>query len=76
MGFDFTWILFPLNIMEQIDRISPIFIYAYNSLVGVITRHFLQICNRVMALDLPPNLVSTQYLENKKAEFHQILYMH
>ena len=30
----------------------------------------------VMALDLRQNFISTQYLANKKTEFHQILYMH
>ena len=29
-----------------------------------------------MALDRCQNFVSTQYLENKSTEFHQIIYMH
>ena len=38
--------------------------------------HFLQICNRVTALDLCQKLFVAQYLENGWAEFDQILYTH
>ena len=34
----------------------------------------LHICNRVMAPDWCKNFVSAQYIENKWAEFHRILY--
>ena len=44
--------------------------------VGIVSCHFLLICNRVNALDLCQNFVFTQFLENKWIEFHQILYMH
>ena len=44
--------------------------------LGIVTRHFSQICTRVTALDLPLNSVSTQYLENKLTEFRQILCIH
>ena len=44
--------------------------------VGILSRHFLQICNRVMALDLLQNSVFVQYLENELTEFNQILYTH
>ena len=43
---------------------------------GIVTRHFLNIFTRVMALDLRRNFVSSQYLENYLTYFHQILYMH
>ena len=33
--------------------------------IGIVNSFFLQICNRVMALDSCQNLVSTQYLENE-----------
>ena len=45
------------------------------SLTISVTCHFMHICTRAMALDLRQNFVSTQYLENKILEFHQILYM-
>ena len=41
--------------------------------VGIIKHHFLQICDRVMALDLCQKLFFAQYLEN---EFNQILLTH
>ena len=44
--------------------------------VGIVSCHFLQICNKVMAPDLFQNFISAQYLENNLTEFHQILYMH
>ena len=37
--------------------------------LGTVTRHFLQICNGVMALDACPNFVSAQYLGNELIEF-------
>ena len=37
---------------------------------------FSSICNRVMALDLLKNFISTQYLENKLMDFDQIFHMH
>ena len=36
---------------------------------------FLQIYNRVMALDYHQNFVSTQYLENELIELDQTLHM-
>ena len=36
--------------------------------------HFLQICNRVTALDLCQKLFFAQYLENGWTEFNQILF--
>ena len=42
--------------------------------VGIVKCNFLQICNRVKALDLRQNLVFAQYLENVWTEFNQILY--
>ena len=44
--------------------------------IGIVNRHFLQICNRVTALDWPQNSVFFQYLENGWTEFNQILYTH
>ena len=62
---------------EENDRISPNFVYALTiSMLGLLPVIFLHICTRVMALDSHQNLVSAEYLENKLAEFHQILYMH
>ena len=63
---------------EENDRISPNFVYALIltiSMLGLLPVIFLHICTRVMALDSHQNLVSAEYLENKLAEFHQILYM-
>ena len=45
------------------------------SMLGLSPVIFLQICTRVMALDLCQNFVSAQYLANKSIEFHPILYM-
>ena len=45
-------------------------------MLGLLPVIFLHICTRIMALDSHQNLVSAEYLENKLAEFHQILYMH
>ena len=42
--------------------------------VGIVNRHFSQICNRVTALDWRKNSVFVQYLENEWIEFNQILY--
>ena len=47
----------------------------YIDMIGIVTHHFLNICSRVMALDLCRNFVSAQYLENYWTYFHQILYM-
>ena len=67
----------PYNIREQMDRISPNFVYVYIlisvttsrililiSYVGIVTTSspFLLISNIVMALDECQNFVSTQYL--------------
>ena len=38
--------------------------------IGIVTHNFLNIFSRVMALDLPRNLVSAQYLENYLTYFH------
>ena len=43
---------------------------------GIVTRHFSQICTRVMAFDLHQNFVPAQYFKDQLIEFHQILYMH
>ena len=61
---------------EQIDRISPNFIYAFILTRSSFTRHLCYIYTRVKAFDLCQNFVSAQYLENKFTVFHQILYMH
>ena len=53
---------------EQIDRMRPdfcIIIIIDKILVGIVNGCFLQICNRVTALDSCQNLVLTQYLENE-----------
>ena len=42
--------------------------------IALVKRHFLQICNRVAALDRCQKLVFAQYLENGWTEFDQILY--
>ena len=43
--------------------------------IGIVKRHFSQICNRVTALDRLQNLLFfAQYLENEWTEFNQILY--
>ena len=44
--------------------------------VGILNRNFLQVCNRVTALDLCQNSVFIQYLESEWAECNQILYTH
>ena len=44
--------------------------------LGIINRHFSQICKRVTALDWRHNSVFVQYLENVRTEFNQILYTH
>ena len=71
---------------EQIDIISPNCIYAFILIyLGIVTRHFLHICTKGMALDLSQNFLSAlqitirlPHLENKLTEFHQILciYIH
>ena len=60
--------------LEQIDRISPNFIYKIY--VGIFTHHFSHFCTRVVAIDLRQNFVSIQYFENKWPEFLPNLYMH
>ena len=40
--------------------------------VGIVSRHFSQICNRITAFDLLQNSVFVQYLENEWTEFNQI----
>ena len=45
-------------------------------MLGLLPVIFLHTCTRVMALDSHQKLVSAEYLENKLAEFHQILHMH
>ena len=42
--------------------------------IAIVKRHFLQICNRVTALDRCQKLVFAQYLENGWTEIDQILY--
>ena len=44
--------------------------------LGIVTYHFLQNFDRVMALDLLQNIVSAQYFENDSTESDQILYAH
>ena len=44
--------------------------------IGIVKHYFLEMCNRVMALDLCQNLVFATYLENEWTEFKQILYTH
>ena len=44
--------------------------------VGIVNRHFSQICNRVTALDWRKNSVFVQYLDIEWTEFNQILYTH
>ena len=44
--------------------------------VSIEKGHFLQIYNRVAALDLNKKLFFAQYLENGWTEFNQILYTH
>ena len=64
---------------ELIDRLSPNFIYAIiltRSKLWSSNNIFPTFCTRVMAIYLWQNFISTQYLENKETEFHQILYMH
>ena len=81
----FSKILFPLNILRTNWQnftkknlyafIFNAFIFTISSLglLLVIFRKFVpELC---MALDLRQNLISSQYLENKLAEFHHILYM-
>ena len=63
---------------EQIGIISPNYIYAFILIryrLGFFHIILFQICTRVMALDLRQNFVSAQYLENKLADFHQIVYL-
>ena len=59
---------------------KSLLILSYDAWLIDISTHFYfypSFCmrKRVLAFDLPPNFVSAQYLENKLAEFHQILYM-
>ena len=44
--------------------------------LGIVTHHFLQNFNRVMALDTRQNFVSAQYFENELTESDQNLYAH
>ena len=44
--------------------------------IGIVNRHFSQICNRVTTLDWCQNSVFVQYLENRWTEFNQILFTH
>ena len=44
--------------------------------IGIVNYCFLQICNRVRALDWCQNLVFSQYLENELTKCDQILYTH
>ena len=59
---------------EQMDRISPNFIYA--SILTRSTLGLLRVVLRTFVSELHRNVVSAQYFENKLTEFHQILYMH
>ena len=64
---------------EWMDRISIRFylLYIIDKIYVCIEKgHFLQICNRVTALDLCQKLFFAQYLENGWTEFNQILYTH
>ena len=61
------------------DRIQPNFVYTISltrSMFFIEKGYFLQICNRVTALDLCQKLFFAQYLENGWTEFDQILYTH
>ena len=72
-------ISFPLNILRtnwQNFTKFYICIHIDKIYIVIVTQHFLHICTRVMALNLPLNFVSIQYLENKLSWVHQILYMH
>ena len=59
---------------EQIELFSPNFIFAF--ILRISSLGLLQVIFPTLALDLRPNFVSAQYLENQLIEFHQILYMH
>ena len=72
-------ISFPLNILRTNRHIFTKFYICINIdkiKLRIVTRHFLEIGTRVMALYLHQNFVSAEYLENHLVEFHQILYMH
>ena len=74
----YSKISFPLNISRTNGQILTTLyktIYSDKIYVGIVSCHFSHICTSVMALDLRQNSVSVQYLENKRTEFHQILYM-
>ena len=43
--------------------------------IAIVMHHFLQICNRVTALDRCQKLVFAQYLENGWTEFDKIFYI-
>ena len=72
---------------EQLYRIKPNFVcaliltwstlrYFLSFFADLYKNLILQICTRVMALDLSQKFVAAQYLENKWTEFHKILNMH
>ena len=68
MALDLRQISFPLNILRTNRQNFTKFykcIPVDKIYVGIVTQHFLHICTRVMALDLPQNSVSAQYLEKK-----------
>ena len=71
-------ISFPFNILRTNGHNFTklyICIHIDKIYVGIVAHHFSHLCTRVMALDLHHIFVSTQYLENKWTEFHQILYI-
>ena len=43
--------------------------------IGIVTHHILDICTRVMALDLRQNFVSAQYLKIKLTDFFTKVYI-
>ena len=56
------------------DGISPNYIYAF--ILTISTLALLHICFRVMAIDLPQNFVSAQYLENNGQILTKLYYIY
>ena len=80
MALDYAKISFFAQYLENILRqnFTKFYICIDNDkiYVGIVSCHFLLICNRAMALDLCQNFISAQYLEYKLTDFYQTLYNH
>ena len=72
-----NWFLLNILRMDGQNLIKFCIHYIIDKIYVCIEKgHFLQICNRVTALDLCQKLFFAQYLEKRLTEFNQILYTH